>query len=135
MIFFKQKIKKYYIFFLSCIFILLGRGTYAVSDLFKNSLLKTKNAAGYGPISTSEGDLIARVGNIIGIALSFLGVIFLILTIYAGFNWMIARGDQSKITKAKDTLIASVSGLIVVVAAYAISYFVVQYLSIAALPK
>ncbi len=64
------------------------------------------------------------VGTIIKAFLGLLGLIFVILMIIAGFNWMTAGGDEDKINKAKDTIRAAVIGLIIVVAAYAITYFV-----------
>ena len=65
-----------------------------------------------------------RIGSIIGIALSFIGVIFLILMIYAGISWMTASGNQEKVTKAKDLIINAIIGLIIVLAAYAITSFI-----------
>ena len=57
-------------------------------------------------------------------ALSLLGIIFLVLIIYAGFNWMTAQGDEKKVDTAKDTLTRAVIGLIIITAAYSITYFV-----------
>jgi type IV secretory pathway VirB2 component (pilin) len=56
--------------------------------------------------------------------LGLLGIIFIILIIYAGFNWMTAGGDEEKVKLAKDTLIRAVIGLIIIIAAYSITYFV-----------
>ncbi len=58
--------------------------------------------------------------------LSFLGVIFLILAIYAGILWMTSQGNEKTVEKAKDILINSVIGLAIVALAYVISYFVVS---------
>lgn len=65
-----------------------------------------------------------QVGSIIGLVLSFIGVIFLILMIYAGINWMTATGNQEKVTKSKDLIINAIIGLIIVLAAYAITSFI-----------
>ncbi len=64
------------------------------------------------------------VANIIQYALSFLGVIFIILIIYAGFLWMTASGDSDKITKAKGILINAIIGVIIVLGAYVITAFI-----------
>ena len=64
------------------------------------------------------------VGTIIKAFLGLLGIIFVILIIVAGFNWMTAGGDEAKIEKATSTIRSAVIGLIIVVAAYAITYFV-----------
>jgi hypothetical protein len=64
------------------------------------------------------------VGSIINVALGFLGIVFLVLLLYAGFLWMTAAGDETKTKKAKDIIMQSIIGLVIVVAAFAISNFV-----------
>lgn len=60
------------------------------------------------------------VGTVIQALLGIIGVVFLVLMLYAGFNWMIARGEEEKVEKAKDTITRALIGLIIVVGAYAI---------------
>lgn len=60
------------------------------------------------------------IGAVIQGLLSLIGVIFLALMLYAGYNWMIARGEEEKVEKAKDTITRAIIGLIIVVGAYAI---------------
>lgn len=80
--------------------------------------------AGYNP--GNEQTLDQRISSFIAIFLSFLGVIFMILMIYGGYNWMTAAGDEKKIDRAKDTIRAAIIGLVIIVAAYAISVFIVS---------
>lgn len=63
-------------------------------------------------------------GNIINVALGLLGLTFLVLTIYGGFLWMSARGNEEQVTKAKNVLKTAVIGLVIVLASYAIAQFV-----------
>lgn len=65
-----------------------------------------------------------KVGQIIGTVLSFVGVLFLILMIYAGILWMTAQGNEQQVSKAKGLLINGIIGLIIVFAAYAITSFI-----------
>ena len=74
--------------------------------------------------SLPSADVPGAIGNIVGVALSFIGVLFLGLMIYGGFSWMLARGNQTEVTKAKDLIEAAVIGLIIVMAAYAITAYV-----------
>jgi heme/copper-type cytochrome/quinol oxidase subunit 2 len=76
-------------------------------------------------------DLTATIGLLISALLSVLGVIFLLLIIWSGFTWMTAAGDPKKVDKAKDILITSVVGLIILLSAYAISTFVIDSLATA----
>ncbi len=83
-----------------------------------------------GKIGTAIGSetnksLPELIGNLIGVFLGVLGIIFVILTVYAGYLYMTAAGDEKKVTKAKETLGRAVIGLVIIVAAYAISDFVI----------
>jgi uncharacterized membrane protein YwzB len=73
-------------------------------------------------------NLAATIGFLIKVALGLLGIIFLVLTLYAGFTWMTAMGDAKKVETAKATLARAVIGLAIVLSAYAISSFVVNML-------
>lgn len=70
-----------------------------------------------------------KAGQIIGTALSFVGVLFLILMIYAGIMWMTAQGNDQQVTKAKDQLINAIIGLVIIFAAYAITSFVGNFVT------
>ena len=83
-------------------------------------------AAPYDP--QNDVPLEQRIGDIIGIVLSLLGVVFLILMIYAGFNWMTAGGDEEQITKSRNTIRAAIIGLVIVIASYALSVFIIENL-------
>ena len=74
----------------------------------------------------SSNFLQSKAGQIVGTVLSFVGVLFLILMIYAGILWMTAQGNDQQVAKAKGLLINGVIGLIIVFAAYAITSFIGQ---------
>jgi len=86
---------------------------------------KTAKEAG---IPMKNTDVAVLAGQTIGVVLSFLAVIFLALMIYAGFIWMLARGNESEVTTAKNIIKAAIAGLIIVVASYAIVKFVFTFL-------
>ena len=88
--------------------------------------------AGYNTDKTGPESMISQI---ITTALTFVGVVFLGLAIYAGYNWMIARGEEEKVTKAKDTLTAAIIGLVIVIAAYAISWYIINAIGGAALKE
>lgn len=69
------------------------------------------------------------IGIIIKTLLSLVGTIFLLLTIYAGILWMTARGNEESVTKAKEIIQAAVIGLVITMAAYAITAFITGKLS------
>ncbi len=71
----------------------------------------------------------SSAGRIIGAVLSFVGVLFLIMMIFAGIMWMTAEGNEQKVTKAKDLLVNSIIGIVIIFAAYAITAFVGNFVS------
>lgn len=73
-------------------------------------------------------DIGTLVAQIIRIVLGFLAIIFLVLTIFAGFRWMTAAGNEEAIKKAQGTIKNAIIGLVVVLAAYAITYFIFKYM-------
>ena len=78
-------------------------------------------ATGAGLVNVGVGGLIA---NIISVILGFLALIFLVLTIMAGFKWMTAGGNDEEVKKAQTSLKNAIIGLVIVLAAYAITYFI-----------
>ena len=73
--------------------------------------------------------LIEIIGGVIRIGLSFVGVILLVLLLYAGFLWMTAGGDEEKIKAARGTITSAIVGIIIVTASYAIADFVLSRLT------
>jgi hypothetical protein len=96
-------------------------------DNLKNNYKQTGNAAG---VATSKG-LPQLVGSFINAAIGLLGVILVVLIIYAGFLWMTAQGNEEKVKKAKQIITQCVIGMILIFAAYAITEFVVNSISTA----
>jgi hypothetical protein len=58
--------------------------------------------------------------------LALLGAIFIVLIILGGFRWMTSAGNAQKIEAAKQTLTNAIVGLVIVLAAYAITEFVLR---------
>jgi uncharacterized membrane protein YwzB len=69
----------------------------------------------------SQATLEDNISTVIKIALSLLGTIFVVLMFLAGNDWMQAAGNEEKIKKSKQTILNLVIGLILVLAAYALS--------------
>ena len=66
------------------------------------------------------------VGDIIKVALGFLGLIFVILIIWSGYQWMTAGGNSEAITAAKKRMLNAVIGLIIVLSAFTITFEVLS---------
>ena len=69
------------------------------------------------------------MATVIKTILALVGTIFLILTIYAGIMWMTAAGNDEQVGKAVGMIKSAVIGLVIVMSAYAITYFVTTRLT------
>lgn len=126
----KNKINSFLVVMFSFLLSVPAKAANLGSAFGENTLKPAVEGAGY---DYSKNDPTAIVGVVIQVFLGFIGVIFLVLMIYAGYIWMIARGNEEQVTKAKNLITASIIGLIIVVSAYAISYLVIKTLGDAAL--
>lgn len=84
-----------------------------------------REAAGQTTIQ-QRTDLPTLIGSVIGSVLTVIGVLFFILSVYGGFLWMTARGNEQEVTKGKNTLIAAIIGVIIVMASYAVTSLVLR---------
>jgi cytochrome bd-type quinol oxidase subunit 2 len=84
-------------------------------------------------LKTRETDVNKLVGQIVRSLLSFVGVLLLVLFIYAGFLWMTAQGNEEQVTKAKNIIKGATIGAVLVFASYALTNFVLQSLETAGL--
>lgn len=103
------------------------------NDTQTNVEAQADRSAGSGYETNKVSNIYGLVQTVINAFLSLIGVLFLIYMLYAGYNWMTAQGDEEKVTKAKDTIQRAVIGVIIVVAAYAISVFVIDRLEVGTL--
>ena len=79
-------------------------------------------------IGLGSADVRSTISKIIGVFLGLLGIIAVVIVLMGGFTWMTAGGNEEKVTKAKDMIIAGVIGLAIILAAYAIAGFAIQSL-------
>ncbi len=90
-----------------------------------SGLEQTAALSGHDKQAIFSDGLFSGIGSIVNSIIGLVGVIFLGLAIYGGFLWMNAQGDEKQVGKAIGIIKSAVIGLILTLAAYAISYFVV----------
>ena len=79
-------------------------------------------AAGIGLGNTDPRTIVA---NIIKIVLGFLGMIAVVMILIGGFKWMTAGGNTERADEARKIIVAAVIGLVIILAAYGITTFVI----------
>ncbi|MBI5254568.1 hypothetical protein HY932_02195 [Candidatus Falkowbacteria bacterium] len=66
------------------------------------------------------------VGYFINILLGLLGLVLLVIVVYAGILWMTAGGNPKQVEKSRDWMINGAIGLIICALAFAISQFIIN---------
>ena len=105
------------------------------------ALAAAKDQFGLTGVATEAGlikggkvqTLPAVIGTIIGAALALVGVIFFVLIIFGGVQWMTAGGSEEKIKKARDRIVHAIIGLVIILAAYTLVNFIFQAFTAATL--
>ena len=92
-------------------------------DLGLTNLTSAASTAGFG-----EGRIQDVIGKVVKVVLSALGLVSLVIFIFAGFQWMTSGGSDDKIKGAQKLMSNAVIGLVIVLIAYAATHFIVQAL-------
>ncbi|HNU89892.1 MAG TPA: hypothetical protein PKJ11_00930 [bacterium] len=95
-----------------------------INDAFSDGTIREAGiAAGY---DTAPNSVLPMVANIIYTVYGLIGVIFFVLIIYGGILWMTAGGNDTQVKKAQNIIQRAAIGLLIVVLAYAITYFILK---------
>ncbi len=126
------KIKFAFIFIIIILFLVVANFSQA-GLLDSGTITEIKKQAGAEGLAGKAGfDPNATVGEVMASVikgfLALIGITFIILIILAGHKWMIAEGNEDKVKEAKDAIRRAIIGLIIIIAAYSITYFVFKYL-------
>lgn len=98
-------------------------GLFEGSDSAIKKLETASKGAGLGdPKTVKPADIVKRIVNA---AVGFLGVIAVLLIVYAGGLWLTAAGNDQKVQKAKQIIVSTVIGMIIVGLAFAITTFII----------
>lgn len=73
---------------------------------------------------TDRLDIRVMIVRIVNVSLGLLAAIFLLLVVIAGYQYLTAGGNQEQTKKAMDQIKNSLIGLIIVVLAWSISFFI-----------
>ena len=72
-----------------------------------------------------SNDLVATVKSFINVVIDIGSVVCIIFLIYAGFLFVQARGNSGEITKAKDTFMWTVVGIVILLGSQLIANIVI----------
>lgn len=75
-----------------------------------------------------ETDLMGTLSTIINVIIGVVGFIAVVMIIIGGIGFVTSQGDAARVTKARNTILYGVVGLVVAILAYAIVNFVLKSL-------
>ena len=81
-----------------------------------------------GQIVLGDDDPRTIAATVINVVLTLLGIIAVVIVLMGGFKWMTAGGNEDKVSEAKKLLGAGVIGLVIILASWGISKFVLDAL-------
>lgn len=83
------------------------------------------NPAGVG-FGEGQKNSIGLYGLAVGLITSFIGVMFFVMTIIGGIQWMTAGGNEEQVAGAKKRVINGIIGIGIILSAYIITYFILS---------
>lgn len=82
--------------------------------------------SGIGDLDPINTEPEIALGRVIKSGLGIIGIVALLMILYAGAKWMMARGEAKMVEEAQDTILWAVIGLAVIFGSYAITDFVIK---------
>lgn len=96
--------------------------------LKSSGIQETGEKIGYETRSGAELSIPVMVKLALNAIFGLLGVIFMILMLYGGYKWMLARGNEQEVEAARDIITRAITGLIIISMSYIITFFVFKAL-------
>ncbi len=82
-------------------------------------------------LGLSNASPIIIVSRLIRVALSFIGIILLLMILSSGWQFLVSGGDEEKVSSAKRTFFNSIIGAIIILSSYSIVSFALNTFSAA----
>lgn len=80
-------------------------------------------------LGLADADPRIAIANLVRLALTFLGIIAVVIIMYGGFVWMTSNGDAERVSKAKKILTSAIIGLVIILSSFLIVTFVINNIS------
>src|SRR3989344_461501 len=89
-------------------------------------VLALETGIGYGTYTgLGQQDIRISIMKVVRVALGLIGIITILLILYAGYLWMTSAGNADKIDQAKMTMRNAAIGLAIIFSAFAIVSFII----------
>lgn len=71
-------------------------------------------------------DIRSNIRIALNVLFGFLSIIVIIMVLYGGVTWLMAMGQEEKVTRGRDTLIWAAIGAVVIAVAWTITAFILH---------
>lgn len=78
------------------------------------------------PAGVNESGLMGTIQSVVNVVIGIIGMLAVFMIIMGGINFALSQGDTAKVTKARNTILYGVVGLVVALLAFAIVNFVLS---------
>lgn len=106
----------------------LGLAPVQATSLSQDMRRQSEAFSGEQGANLSARDPRVIVGELIKVALTLIGIIFVSYTVYGGFLIMTAAGNDERITKARSIITQGTIGVAVVLSSYSIAFLVYRFM-------
>ena len=79
-------------------------------------------------VGLAGGDIRVTVARLIRSALSFLGVVAVVIVLWGGVRWMTSGSEKEKVADAQKIMVSGLIGFAIILSAWAITTFVLNQL-------
>ena len=105
-----------------------------MGGVIRGAMANTALWAGFIPANGQPRNFIQILGGYTNGIITLLGLIFLVLIIWAGFKWMTAAGNEDQVTKARGYIKNAAIGLTIILVARMITYLLLEIIQPAITP-
>ncbi|MDO8560073.1 MAG: hypothetical protein Q7S23_03510 [bacterium] len=105
-----------------------------IGKVINKAMRDTALFAGFVPENGQPRNFIQILGGYTNGIITLLGLIFLVLIIWAGFKWMTAAGNEDQVTKARGYIKNAAIGLTIILVARMITYLLLEIIQPAVSP-
>ena len=120
--------KRFLFFFLLSIVCFAGV-VWSQPDIGLGTAAEIAKQGGLSTSGATDTGLAETIGSYINIILGFTGIIFLLLTLYAGYLWMFGGGNEENIAQAKKILTSSTIGVVVILLSYSTTALILYFVA------
>lgn len=96
----------------------------AVQCIVEGKVTTVDDVSSCDGFKDQESDLMGTLNTVINVIIAVVGFVAVIMIILGGISFITSQGDTSKVTKARNTILYGVVGLVIALLAFAIVNFV-----------